>query len=33
MKSFIASHRAGLGVAALVALVFYFALPEETGNA
>ena len=33
MKSFIASHRAGLGVAALIALPFYFWLPEDTGNA
>ena len=33
MKIFIASHRAGLGVAALAALPIYFALPEDTGYA
>ena len=33
MKTFIASHRAGLGVAALIALPFFFLLPDDTGNA
>ena len=33
MKIFIASHRAGLGVAALAALPFYFLLPDNTGDA
>ena len=33
MKTFIASHRAGLGVAALVALPLIFLLPEDTGDA
>jgi hypothetical protein len=33
MKSFIASHRAGLGVAALIALPLYLWLPEDTGDA
>jgi hypothetical protein len=33
MKTFIASHRAGLGLAAMVAWPFYYAVPDETGNA
>ena len=32
MRTFIASHRAGLGLAAFPALAFYFAFPEATGD-
>src|SRR3712207_1626405 len=32
MRNLIARHRAAIGIAALIALGLFYALPEETGN-